>query len=456
MKVQAVFITRVFPFSGDPFLLCKPFFTQEYVTFLDSCGRGEKSYLALYPQRKFWLKNNVLYTEENHGQIHAERCEDGFSALDGFIRKLGDREKLFGYLAYPLVQHIEKISITGTHVFPDLFFFVPSVVITFDHATGNATVAGEKRFVEDVVRSLLDASKCSTSQSKFQDAPCGMITGVVRNVRSNFSKEKYVEAVLKAKEYVLAGDSFQIKLSQRFSFDVDDAFESLYVYERLRTLNPSPYSVFARFGSFEVLSCSPEHLVSRRGTVVNTTPIGGTYPYRTGERDEEILKAFFSDAKEVAEHAMLIDLERNDLGKVCVPGSVHVADFMRIEKYSHLTHIVTNIVGTLEPQKGTVDLLKAMFPGGTVTGCPKIRTMEIIDELEQMNRSLYTGSLGWIDALGDCSLNILIRTLVLDRKMKKGFVQVGGGVVADSNPEREYEETLWKAQALFESLGVKL
>lgn len=423
--------SKKYPYKGDPWNIAKLFSEEKYIIFLDSCSKGATSMLALYPQKIMQIKN-----------------KDGFKELER-IMNTTQRGRWFGYLAYPMVKYIENIEIKGSNPFPDMFFMLPKVWIEFKENKGIMVIHGEKKDVLAVMKKI-KAAKSKKIQNTTQ-------TAVIKNIKSNFTKKEYLQAINKAKNYVLAGDSFQIKLSQRFSFDNKDHFNSIQVYENLRTINPSPYSAFVRLGNLEILSCSPEHLISRWGNDVNTTPIGGTYPYKKNKNngeDKAIIKKFLVDEKERAEHIMLIDLERNDLSKVCRQGTVTVDKQMQIETYSHLAHIVTNIKGKLDKTKTTIDLIKAMFPGGTVTGCPKIRTMQIINELEKTNRSLYTGSLGWIDKNGDCTFNILIRSMFIDKKKKKGTLQVGGGIVADSQPEQEYQETLWKARALFESAGV--
>jgi para-aminobenzoate synthetase component 1 len=261
------------------------------------------------------------------------------------------------------------------------------------------------------------------------------------------SKRKFKKIVRVAKEYIKAGDIYQANLSQRFSFGFSGS--SLELYGKLRAINPSPFSGFFKIRDIEISSSSPERLIRKTGNICETRPIAGTCPAQ-GLRLQNWRQKLLQDEKEKAEHLMLVDLERNDLGRVCDYRSVRVKEFMVLEKYSHVVHIVSKIVGRLKKGKDAVDLIKAVFPGGTITGCPKIRCMEIIDELEPVRRGIYTGSMGYIDFYGNLDLNIVIRTLIL--KKKKGYLQVGAGIVHDSNPEKEYEETLHKAGALIKAL----
>ncbi|MBI5755801.1 MAG: anthranilate synthase component I family protein [Nitrospirae bacterium] len=267
---------------------------------------------------------------------------------------------------------------------------------------------------------------------------------------SNLTKKEYVDMVRRCKEYISSGDIFQANLSQRLSAYIKD-IDPLSIYRILREVNPSPFSAFLDTGDMQIVSSSPERLVRLRNGAVETRPIAGTRPrgrdaIENGRLQEELLMS----GKDRAEHIMLVDLERNDIGRVCRFGSIKVDEFMTLESYSHVTHIVSNVAGDIGAGKDAVDLIKAVFPGGTITGVPKIRCMEIIDELEPTTRGPYTGSLGYISFTGDMDLNIIIRTFII----KDGWahMQVGAGIVADSDPEKEYYETLYKAEALLKTL----
>jgi anthranilate/para-aminobenzoate synthase component I len=252
------------------------------------------------------------------------------------------------------------------------------------------------------------------------------------------------------KDYIAAGDIYQANLSQRFSAGLGGR-DPLRLYEVLREVNPSPFAAYGEFGDLTIVSSSPERLVRLRGGVADTRPIAGTR--RRGRdiaEDQDLTVELLTNEKERAEHIMLLDLERNDLGRVCSYGTVVVDELMVVEDYSHVIHIVSNVRGELAPGKDGFDLVRATFPGGTITGVPKVRCMEIIDELEPVARGPYTGSLGYFANTGDLDLNIIIRTFAV--KDGTAYAQTGAGIVADSDPRREYAETLEKAGALARAL----
>lgn len=263
-------------------------------------------------------------------------------------------------------------------------------------------------------------------------------------------KEDYISKVNKAKEYISQGDIYQANLSQKFEATFNqDPFD---LYQRLRKVNPSPFSGLLKFDDLTLVSSSPERLIKISGDKIESRPIAGTRPRSTNvEEDKALTAELLLNDKERAEHLMLVDLERNDLGRICKVGTVEVTDFMFLEKYSHVSHIVSNISGSLLPNREVFDILKAMFPGGTITGCPKIRCMEIIHELEPVERGPYSGSFGYIGYAPYLDLNIIIRSIVI-HKGKASF-HVGSGIVADSVPEKEYQETLDKAAAMVEALS---
>jgi len=260
----------------------------------------------------------------------------------------------------------------------------------------------------------------------------------------------YMDRVRRCLEYIAAGDIYQANLSHRFTIALGER-SPRSIYRHLREINPSPFAALIEFPDVALVSCSPERLVRLTENEVETRPIAGTRPRgATPEEDRRLIEDLLMNGKERAEHLMLVDLERNDLGRVCTYGSVHVDEFMVVERYSHVSHIVSNIRGTLAAGRDALDLIQAVFPGGTVTGVPKVRCMEIIDELEPVRRGPYTGSIGYLSPNGDLDLNIIIRTLVIAGK--RAYLQVGAGIVADSDPAREYQETLFKAEALLKAL----
>lgn len=264
------------------------------------------------------------------------------------------------------------------------------------------------------------------------------------------NKKKYfINSVLKLKEYIRQGDIYQANLSQRIKIPFKGELKSFYA--RLRKINPSPYACFFRLPNFQLASCSPELLLKKRANQVETRPIAGTRPRGENlEKDKLLAGELILSPKERAEHIMLLDLERNDLGRVCESGSVKVKEKMIIEKYSHVMHIVSHVQGQLSGSQDIFSAIQAVFPGGTITGCPKIRCMEILDELEPVARSLFFGSCGWIGFQGDGEINLLIRTAIKSKGTLN--IQVGSGIVADSDPELEFQESLHKARALLEAL----
>ena len=269
---------------------------------------------------------------------------------------------------------------------------------------------------------------------------------------------KFETAVQKAKDHIRAGDVFQVNLSLRFQTQTDSS--PWDIYRQLHRINPSPFASYWRTPWGHVISCSPERLVQLHNQTAQTRPIAGTRPRgTTPETDAAFAQTLQANHKERAEHIMLVDLERNDLGRVCSWGSVQVDELMVIERYSHVMHLVSNVIGTLQPNFNAIDLIRATFPGGTITGCPKVRCMEIIETLEPLRRSLFYGSCGYLDRRGHLDLNILIRTLLLTPSEANNHTvwgQVGAGIVADSNPHQEWLESLQKAQAQLLALGVSI
>jgi para-aminobenzoate synthetase component 1 len=268
-------------------------------------------------------------------------------------------------------------------------------------------------------------------------------------LKSNISHEEYIKAVAAAREYICAGDIFQVNLSQRFEADLN--IPPYELYQRLRRINPAPFASYLNFDDVSVVSASPERFLKIRGDWVETRPIKGTRPRgKSGAEDKALAQELLSSAKDRAENVMIVDLERNDLGRVSRYGTVKVTELAILETYPTVFHLTSTVVGRLSPGKSRIDLLKATFPGGSITGAPKVRAMEIIDELEPTRRSVYTGSIGYLSFDGGMDLNIVIRTFVI--KGSKAYFQVGGGIVYDSEPEAEYQETLDKARALIQAL----
>ncbi len=366
-----------------------------------------------------------------------------------------------GFLGYEAAGLFDKVHFRekpGTKV-PRGFFGFYRDLIVYDHKARKYFVVSSSKTKQDFLRNVILRAKPdpkgllrreSREMLRFAQHDKGKEGKFhVQSFRPDISRARFESMVRSAKAYIAAGDIYQANLSQRFSFRFKGS--PLRLFDQLRQINPSPFSSFLSAGDLKIISSSPERLIQKRGNLCETRPIAGTRPRKKcGASPASLGRELLANEKERAEHVMLVDLERNDLGRVCDYKSVRVREMMGLEKYSHVLHIVSSITGRLRKEKDGLDLLRAMFPGGTITGCPKIRCMEIIDELEPVGRGIYTGSLGWLDFKGDLDLNIVIRTLVLNQN--KGTFQVGAGIVHDSDPAREYEETLQKGEALAEAL----
>jgi para-aminobenzoate synthetase component 1 len=272
---------------------------------------------------------------------------------------------------------------------------------------------------------------------------------VAHNRRCNLSFEEYEKIFLQAREAILDGETYQIKISQRF--EAEAKIDPLLAFAKLSASNPAPEAFLLKTPEFSLVSCSPEVVIEKTGNRILTRPIGGTYARNSSGSDQSVIERFLNDAKEVSEHNMLVDLERNDLSSLCVPGTVHLERFREVETYSHLHHLVSTIHGELKPSINLSDILQGMLPGGSITGCPKIRTMEWIDKLEPCFRGPYTGSFGIIEDSGDLHLNLIIRSMLI--LGERCYTQAGGGIVVDSTPEYEYRENQIKAQALLDLLS---
>ncbi|GAB4257318.1 MAG: aminodeoxychorismate synthase component I [Deferrisomatales bacterium] len=356
-----------------------------------------------------------------------------------------------GYLAYDLFPHVESIarSTVDDLAMPDLFLAFYDVVGVFDHRTGTAVVAssdwggpvGPRR---DLLEAWRDASSRPRPPAPSPGAPVDP-----GSLRSNFTREGYRRAIRKAKEYIAAGDIYQANLSQRFQVAFAD--DPVAFYRRLRHTSPAPFGACLFPDGFAVLSNSPERYLLIEGDYIETRPIKGTRPRgRTPEEDRRLAEELRRSEKDRAEHVMIVDLERNDLGRVCAYRSVHVPEFEIVESYANVHHMVSTVAGRVHPSKDAVECIRNSFPGGSITGAPKVRAMEVIEELEPTARGVYCGSVGYIDFAGRVDLNIAIRTAVY--REGELYFQVGGGIVADSDPDEEFEETLTKAQSFLKVL----
>ena len=388
------------------------------------------------------------------GRVEYFKSEDPLEELKRFFKSFkGKGEERFdlgivGFVGYDLIKFYEPVrdELPDPINTYDLLFTFGELTLIYDNFTRSLKILipyqkGEEEYAKERLKRVLKKiyeRVVPQSKLKVRDAD-------LSSWKSNLKKEEFLRMVERAKEYIRDGDVIQVVLSQRFKRTFKGRVED--VYRILRTLNPSPYMFFMDFGELKVVGSSPEVLVRVEGEKVLTRPIAGTR--RRGkdeEEDERLSRELLSDEKERAEHLMLVDLARNDLGKVCKGGSVKVKDFMRVEKYSHVMHIVSDVEGTLREDTDPFEVLKAVFPAGTVSGAPKVRAMQIIEELERERRGIYAGSVGYFSLTGNMDMAIAIRTLIF--RDKEVFLQAGAGIVSDSVPEREYEETLNKAKAL--------
>jgi anthranilate synthase component I len=362
---------------------------------------------------------------------------------------------LVGYMSYDTVRLMEDIPDSNENELglPDGMFIRPTVMAIFDSILDLVTIVtpvwtNDDRSAQNAYNQA--AERLSDAVHDFERSlphTATLDSGILDlpEPSSNMSKDDYFDMVERAKEYIRAGDIFQVVPSQRFELPFN--LTSLALYRALRRTNPSPFMFYLNFGAFSVVGSSPEILVRLRDGKVTIRPIAGTRPRgATATEDAALAADLLSDPKELAEHLMLLDLGRNDVGRVAKIGSVTVTEHMEIENYSHVMHIVSNVEGDIADGLTAIDALKAGFPAGTVSGAPKVRAMEIIDELEKSRRGIYGGAVGYISANGSMDTCIALRTAVV--KDNKVFIQAGGGVVADSNPEDEYQETINKAKAL--------
>jgi para-aminobenzoate synthetase component 1 len=370
-----------------------------------------------------------------------------------------------GMISYDFVRYLEKIpenAVDDLRI-PDAHFFMIDRLIAFDHMKKKAwiivcpgvretalgytvTERPGKEYIESAEEALREIHEevCRNKEKEYTPKGKAVL------ISFDTDKEKYMAMVRRAKEYIAAGDIFQANLSLRVTSEIGD-IDPWNMYRVLREINPAPFASFIDFGDYQIVSSSPERLVRVRGRMIDTRPIAGTRPRGNDLDEDDLMRAeLLLNEKERAEHIMLIDLERNDLGRVSDYGSVTVDELMITEDYSHVIHIVSNVKGLLAEGKDCFGVINAAFPGGTITGVPKVRCMEIIDELEPTRRGPYTGSLGYIGFNGNMDLNIVIRSFLV--KEGRAYIQAGAGIVADSDPEREYYECMKKAEALLKTL----
>ncbi len=431
-----------------------PCFMLESVENKDQWGRY--SFIGINPRSEIKISgkelevNGVKQKEEFQMRYLSDLIEKYKSpVMEDYPKLTGG---LIGYFGYDMIRQVEK-KLTNVPEddlnMPECHLCMYDEIIAFDHLANKAVIIQnihkgdniKQKYeeLEDKAELILHKMERPVSLSKDRFTPAKA------KVVSNLTKEQYEANVKKAKEYIKNGDIFQVVLSQRFEIDTDvDPFD---VYRCLRTSNPSPYLYFFDFSDYQVVGASPEKLVSVLNGIVATKPIAGTVPRgKTKEEDDMLVRQLVNDPKERAEHTMLVDLGRNDVGKVSKFGTVEVKNFMTVEKYSKVTHLVSDVQGELRDDENQINALMSVLPAGTLSGAPKVRAMEIIDELENKKRGVYGGTVGYLGFDGNIDTCIAIRTVVF--KDGKGYVQAGAGIVNDSVPEKEFMETKNKALAV--------
>jgi anthranilate synthase component 1 len=407
---------------------------------------AQYSFIGFAPRLTIEIKNgSAEIRNEKTGEIAREKTSDPLHVIEKLVKGSAVPNSEFrfvggavGYISYDAVRYWEKLpQKAGDDLnFPDaqLGFFDDGIV--FDHRQRRAfyyySSGNRLAEVERLIKQPSDSETLACDQPKV-----------------NVTKKRFEKAVEKAKEYIVSGDIFQVVLSKRYEFRVKG--DLMAFYRALREINPSPYMYFFKAGDRQIVGSSPEMLVRVDNRVVETFPIAGTRPcVENPSENRRLAKELLADPKERAEHVMLVDLARNDVGKIAKFGSVRVPEFMKVHRYSHVQHIVSQVVGDLQKDRECYDALRAVFPAGTVSGAPKVRAMEIIEELEPSRRGPYAGAVGYFSYNGNSDFAITIRTLFADGD--KAYIQVGAGIVADSVPEREWFETDHKAKALMKAL----
>jgi anthranilate synthase component I len=440
----------------------------DFSFLLESVEGGEKwgryCFLGGEPSIIFQSKDRrVEITRDGQTEV-----QEGIDPLDALKHLMGEFHPVeveglprffggaVGYLSYDMVRFFERLpnQTTDDLNVPDSMFMLTDTIVIFDHmlqkikVVSNALVDGppEKAYQQAIakIEQLIARLRQPPPSRPARQQPSGSLT-----LTSTFTKEAYERVVERAKEYIRAGDIIQVVPSQRLEAAIDvDPFD---IYRTLRTVNPSPYMFYLKFRDLRLVGSSPEVNVRLEGSLIELRPLAGTRRRgRHAAEDLEITAELMQDPKERAEHIMLVDLGRNDVGRVAKIGSVKVTELLQVEKYSHVMHLVSHVVGELAEGKDCYDVMRATFPQGTVSGAPKIRAMEIIEELEPTKRGPYAGAVGYFSYSGNMDTCIALRTMTV--KGNTAFVQAGGGVVADSIPELEYEETLNKARALMRAI----
>ena len=436
----------------NPLEVYNIFKNEQNTILLDSSNKDESlskfSFIGINPFKTFESKGKKVFIDD------IEVNGEPFEVLEKLIKDYYNNECNYsnipllsgamGYISYDICRILEEIPNTSIEDFniSDMRFIFYNNIIIFD-------LINNKQFItslngkEDEINFILNKiSKCEHIEEV-------KVAEIKNNFISNFNKEDYKNSIRKLKDYIVNGDVYIANMTQRFYTETNE--ESFEIYKKLRSINKAPFSAFLNFNDFQIISSSPERFIEINNKKVITRPIKGTRP--RGKNKEEDLKnslELLNSEKDKAELLMVVDLERNDLSKVCKPHSVKVTELFKLEEYATVFHLVSTVEGVLKENVSSVKCIKECFPGGSITGTPKIRAMEIIEELEKLKRNIYTGAIGYFDFRGNADFNIAIRTII--KKDNKAYFGVGGGITYDSNEEDEYNETLDKAKALMRVL----
>lgn len=446
------------------FELFQGFRHEAYSFFLDSGidadSLGQYSFMGANPFLTFSSKDDEIDINDD-GTIKKSKGNP-FDELNKLMAENNrDYESDFpfvggavGYFGYDLCHHTERIPRTAVDdvKIPDCFMGFYDGIIIVDHQNDKTYLAalGIREKPENLIADLKKRVALAHAYAK-EDKP-SLSINEKHPFRGNFAKEAYMDALDAIHEYIRAGDIYQTNLTQRFQCQLQ--LEPLELYGVLRKINPAPFASYLDFGQGQIVSSSPERFIQVKGRSIETRPIKGTMPRgKNPQEDAANKKTLENSEKDKAELLMIVDLQRNDVGKICKSGTVKVPELYKLETYETVFHLVSTVTGELKDEISPVDCVRATFPGGSITGAPKIRAMEIIDELEPTQRNIYTGSIGYLGFNGDLDLNIVIRTIVC--KDGEAYFQVGGGIVWDSDNQLEYEETYHKGKALFEALKYK-
>ena len=444
----------------------------KYSYLLESVEGGEKvgrySFLGSNPERIFMAKGTTITVEEKSKRRSFECASDPLENLAQMMAEyrpvpIGGLPRFcggaVGYIGYDAVRYFEKLPDKNPDDLrlPDLFFVVTDTILIFDHVrhtikiVSNAHVTDRpERSYQEAIQKIERIEACIRNSLPAKQLELAPGPGEIP-FHSNTTRKEFESMVDKAKEYIRAGDAIQVVLSQRLEAEVQAS--PFNIYRALRSVNPSPYMFYLQFGDVYLVGSSPEIHVRCEEGVIEVRPIAGTRPRgRDEEEDRALEQELLADPKERAEHIMLVDLGRNDIGRIARYGTVMPKELMIVERYSHVMHIVSDIQGQLCEGKNSFDVMRASFPAGTVSGAPKIRAMEIIDELENRRRGPYAGAVGYFSFTGNLDSCITIRTILI--KGTRAYVQVGAGIVADSVPQREYEETLNKARGMLRAIAM--